>query len=334
MESHQEIPAPEGCRSVVTQKCHKVPERYTKKVPEDICREVPDVECHLELEKVEEPNCFNTPVEECNDEYKEVPFLVDDEECEDVPRLDCTEVKEEIPIQVCTSIDINRPPIITSLGDDIDLGGDEEERRGRQGKSLDIDDYSEDEDGDEDTLATLRRLLRPSDLSRLREKVFGDDKEKPRRARKRKKNKRRPKKDIVSHRGKSGIGAEKLKEGIRTILKPGELEEILRTGTFDWNAKRIKRYETIEPDEEEEVESESEYEFEYEYEYEEVDNGEKVLEGLVAKIKTFDMKNPTEEDKEEEEEAEEEDEEKKSSPNRRKQILNLVEQLLNMKSDD
>ena len=197
---------------------------------------------------------------------------------------------------------------------------------------MDIDDYSEDEDWDEDTLDTLRRLLRPSDLSRLREKVFGDDKERPRRPRKRKKNKRRPKKDIVSHRGKSGIGAEKLKEGIRTILKPGELEEILRTGTFDWNAKRIKRYETIEPDEEEEVESESEYEFEYEYEYEEVDDGEKVLEGLVAKIKTFDVKNPTEEDKEEEEA--EEDEEKKSSPNRRKQILNLVEQLLNMKSDD
>ena len=90
--SHQELPAPEGCRSVVTQKCRKVPERYTKKTPEDVCREVPDVECHLELEKVEEPNCYNTPVEECEDEYKEVPFLVDDEECEDVPRLDCTEV--------------------------------------------------------------------------------------------------------------------------------------------------------------------------------------------------------------------------------------------------
>ena len=78
---------------MVTQKCHKVPERYTKKIPEDICREVPDVECHLELEEVEEPNCYNTPVEECNDEYKEVPFLVDDEECEDVPRLECTEVR-------------------------------------------------------------------------------------------------------------------------------------------------------------------------------------------------------------------------------------------------
>jgi len=33
-------------------------------------------------------------------EYKEIPFLVDDEECEDVPKLQCTEVEEEVPIQV------------------------------------------------------------------------------------------------------------------------------------------------------------------------------------------------------------------------------------------
>ena len=197
---------------------------------------------------------------------------------------------------------------------------------------MDFDDYSEDEDeGGEETLDILRRLLRPSDLSRLRERVFGEerDKEKPRRPRKRKKNKQRPKKDIVSRRDKSSIGTKELKEGIRTILKPGELEEILRTGTFDWNAKRIKRYEAMEPDKEE-VESESEYEFEYEYEYEEDGNGEQVLEGLVAKIKTFEatVKDPTKEEKEEVEK------EKDSSPNRRKQILNLVEQLLNMKSDD
>merc|ERR1712203_594524 len=139
--------------------------------------------------------------------------------------------------------------------------------------------------------------------SRLREKVFGDDreeKEKSRRPRKRKKNKRRPKKDVVSRRDKSNIDVEELKEGIRTILKPGELEEIIRTGTFDWNAKRIKRYEAIKPDKEE-IESESEYEFEYEYEYEEEDNGEKVLEGLVAKIKTFEatVKTPTKEEKKE-----------------------------------
>ena len=197
---------------------------------------------------------------------------------------------------------------------------------------MDFDDYSEAGEEDEDTLETLRRLLRPSDLSRLREKVFGDDreeKEKSRRPRKRKKNKRRPKKDVVSRRDKSNIDVEELKEGIRTILKPGELEEIIRTGTFDWNAKRIKRYEAVEPDEDE-VESESEYEFEYEYEYEEDDDSEKMLEGLVANIKTFEATaSVKKEDKEEDEE-----EEKKSSPNRRKQILNLVEQLLNMKSDD
>ena len=196
---------------------------------------------------------------------------------------------------------------------------------------MDFDDYSEDGEEDEDTLETLRRLLRPSDLSRLREKVFGDDKEKEKsiRPRKRKKNKRRPKKDVVSRRDKSNVDVEELKEGIRTILKPGELEEIISTGTFDWNAKRIKRYEAIQPDEDE-VESESEYEFEYEYEYEEDDDSEKMLEGLVANIKTFEATaSVKKEDKEEDEE-----EEKKSSPNRRKQILNLVEQLLNMKSDD
>ena len=209
------------------------------------------------------------------------------------------------------------------LFSDIDLGGEEEaRRRGRQGKSIDFDDESKDED---ETLDVLKRLLRPSDLSRLRKKVFGDDEEdeKPRRPRKRKKNKRRPKKDIVSRREKSDAGVEDLKEGIRTILKPGELEEIIRTGTFDWNAKRIKRYEAIEPDNEEEEESESDYEFEYEYEYEEVDDGEKASEGPVSKISTSSVKNPANEDKEE-----------KSSPNRRKQILSLVEQLLNMKSDD
>ena len=33
------------------------------------------------------------PVEECEDLYKEIPFLVDDEECEDIPKLQCTEVR-------------------------------------------------------------------------------------------------------------------------------------------------------------------------------------------------------------------------------------------------
>ena len=58
------------------------------------------------------------------------------------------------------------------LFSDIDLGSNA--RSGRQGKSLDFDDYSDEDDEEEDeTLETLRRLLSPSELSRLREKVFG-----------------------------------------------------------------------------------------------------------------------------------------------------------------
>jgi len=65
--SHQELPAPPGCRSVVTQKCHKVPELYAKKVPTEECKLVPGVACHLELEMVETPKCYPVPVEECDD---------------------------------------------------------------------------------------------------------------------------------------------------------------------------------------------------------------------------------------------------------------------------
>ena len=72
--------------------------------------------CHLELESYEEPVCEMVPVEECEDIYREIPFLVDDEECEDVPKLQCTEVEEEVPIQVCTSIDVQRDVIISNRG--------------------------------------------------------------------------------------------------------------------------------------------------------------------------------------------------------------------------
>ena len=90
--THKELPAPPGCRSLVTQKCHKIPEKFNRRVPEEVCREVPGVECHLELEEVEEPKCYNVPVEECDDILKEVPYLVEDEECEEVERLECTHV--------------------------------------------------------------------------------------------------------------------------------------------------------------------------------------------------------------------------------------------------
>ena len=92
--SHQELPAPPGCRSVVTQKCHKLPELYNKKVPREECRQVPGVACHLQLELVEQPNCYAVPEEECDDILKEIPYLVEEEECNQVPRLECNTVTE------------------------------------------------------------------------------------------------------------------------------------------------------------------------------------------------------------------------------------------------
>merc|ERR1712064_176467 len=83
--SHKELPAPPGCRTVVTQSCRKVPVEFKRKVPDEECEEVPDITCNLELEKYEEPVCKMVPVKECEELYKEIPFLVDDEECEDIP---------------------------------------------------------------------------------------------------------------------------------------------------------------------------------------------------------------------------------------------------------
>ena len=90
--SHQELPAPPGCRSFVTQKCRKVPIEVVKKVPLDQCEEVPGVKCFLELVDEEHPQCFAVPVQECVDELIESPYLVQEETCEDVPKLLCTEV--------------------------------------------------------------------------------------------------------------------------------------------------------------------------------------------------------------------------------------------------
>ena len=100
--SHQELPAPPGCRSVVTQKCHKVPEVYNKKVPREECREVPGVACHLELQLVEQPKCYAVPEEECDDILKEIPYLVEEEECNQVPRLECNTVGQVRIIEMIT----------------------------------------------------------------------------------------------------------------------------------------------------------------------------------------------------------------------------------------
>jgi len=169
---HQEIPAPPGCRSLVTQKCHKIPVKVNRKLPKESCQEIPDIQCHLELEEYEEPVCENVPVEECEDVYKEIPFLIDDEECEDVPRLECTEVEEEVPIQVCTNIDIQRDVIITNFGRKYQVDGLDPKT------SVDIvGKLPEDEEEEEEERSA--RLLKdpdnsPVNLDDLRAKVFGE----------------------------------------------------------------------------------------------------------------------------------------------------------------
>ena len=50
---YQEVPAPPGCRTVVTQSCRKIPVEVQRKLPDEKCEEVPDIVCHLELEKYE-----------------------------------------------------------------------------------------------------------------------------------------------------------------------------------------------------------------------------------------------------------------------------------------
>ena len=49
----QEVPAPPGCRTVVTQSCRKIPIEVQRKLSDEKCEEVPDIVCHLELEKYE-----------------------------------------------------------------------------------------------------------------------------------------------------------------------------------------------------------------------------------------------------------------------------------------
>ena len=49
----QEVAAPPGCRTVVTQSCRKIPIEVQRKLPDEKCEEVPDIVCHLELEKYE-----------------------------------------------------------------------------------------------------------------------------------------------------------------------------------------------------------------------------------------------------------------------------------------
>jgi len=180
---HQELPAPPGCRSLVTQKCHKVPVELVKKVPADQCEEVPGVKCFFELVDVEHPVCHEVPVEECIDELQETPFLVDTEKCEDVPKIVCTEIEEQVPIQVCKTIDKQRTPIVVGKGStrkvnsikgigvrakvvgrlpDIgDVGGDRKARLQVEGSEV-----------PDSTQLRLKETLKPEVLERLRSQIF------------------------------------------------------------------------------------------------------------------------------------------------------------------
>ena len=89
----EELPAPYGCRAIATKTCNKVPYVVADKVPYETCELVPSVKCHLELKKVAELVCTPVIDEECNDFAKEVPYLIEEEQCEEVTFDDCVEVR-------------------------------------------------------------------------------------------------------------------------------------------------------------------------------------------------------------------------------------------------
>ena len=91
-ESTEELPAPPGCRSIATTTCQKVPFKKSTKVPFETCKLVPSVKCRLVLKEVAELSCTPEVYEYCEDFVKEVPYLVEEEECEEVLDEECYEV--------------------------------------------------------------------------------------------------------------------------------------------------------------------------------------------------------------------------------------------------
>ena len=69
-----------------------MPHIVANKVPYETCELVPSVKCHLVLKKVAELQCVPDVDKECNDFAKEIPYLVQEEECEEVVYDDCFEV--------------------------------------------------------------------------------------------------------------------------------------------------------------------------------------------------------------------------------------------------
>ena len=99
-----EVAAPPGCRSLATTACRSLPRVSTVKVPQEKCRLEPSVVCDTVLKRVPELVCVPEVMEECNDFPKEIPFLVDEEECEEVVFDECVEVSEKIPVEVETNL--------------------------------------------------------------------------------------------------------------------------------------------------------------------------------------------------------------------------------------
>ena len=87
-----ELPAPEGCRSIATKECHKIPIIVPRKVPYEVCNIVPDVECVNVLKKVPELQCTPEVYRDCNAEEKRVPYLEPSEECVEITFDECQEV--------------------------------------------------------------------------------------------------------------------------------------------------------------------------------------------------------------------------------------------------
>ena len=83
------LPSPSGCKSVVTQECHKVPKVVKKKVPHERCELVPFLDCNFVLKEVPVEDCQPKVKQDCNDEVKKRPYLEEEEECFEVVYDEC-----------------------------------------------------------------------------------------------------------------------------------------------------------------------------------------------------------------------------------------------------
>ena len=92
IQSSYEVPSPPGCRSIATKNCHQIPIVVAKKVPYSECFPVPTLDCGLVLRSVPELDCTPLIKEECKKEANDIPFIVNEEQCEQVVYDECQEV--------------------------------------------------------------------------------------------------------------------------------------------------------------------------------------------------------------------------------------------------